>query len=407
MTIPDVTPATVPRFPTTPAHPLPLQPTTAPPISQNFFGDDRVPVTMNRWSFPGNAYQETVRFVLDYGQVNPVSGFTYQGTTQGSEQIAAWKHLYDEWNRYFYLYQDVVIAGGRASGGSYLFPKDITYTSPEYGEVYWNHIFTRVEDVTSTANYVEFTFDRIGDLFMWWVDWVQRIAMQDASAVAALGAGTANLVIGVYNTSVAGLIASYNQQAAALEQNPTYQDPGKVVAAQVAFVIAQITGAIAVVQAAITNIDNTVIKPTVAKGMEVAGGYVAQVQAIITTTMPVIAGAVAGAQAEIARQQAILEAEAKKQADNANAEITRRQAEAMAAIGSAVATLLGVVGTVTTLVGTLVGTAITEATRISGQVLAQAADRPLFYGALSAPVTITSPTDVVVIPAGGLTVTAD
>lgn len=56
---------------------------------------------------------------------------------------------------------------------------------------------------------------------------------------------------------------------------------------------------------------------------------------------------------------------------------------------------------------TLFATLFAQALATVNSTLAQLVDRPLYYGALSTPVTITSPSDVIVIPVGGLKVTAD
>lgn len=213
------------------------------------------------------------------------------------------------------------------------------------------------------------------------------------------------------------VVNTYNSQATAINNNPTVQNP-------MGAVNGAILTATTLVNSTLTTVSNAVTAAQAEAGRQIAaatllaGSVQAQVTALVdaqvafvTNTLTALQtqlnAALTNAQATVDQQRVILEAEAKKQQDAANAVVTKAQADAGAAVADATARATATLTFVQAEIARIGTLAIAEITRVIGVVNSTTQDRPLYHGALTTSVTVNGPTDVVVIPAGGLVITAD
>lgn len=245
-----------------------------------------------------------------------------------------------------------------------------------------------------------------------------NFANNTVAGVQPIALGLANTAITVYNGTVTLVANAYDAEAARLNAHPAVIDPAGFATTTVTqvqtIVNAQITAAVTLVNKTVADaliivggIKTGTVDPAIATAEAAIAAQVKFVTDTATSIQNQVTLIVNGALATITAEKTKLEAEAARLQAEASATVTQKQAEAMAAIADAQATLLTQVGVVTKAVADLSAMATTEVLRVVGSIQAQAADRPLYYGALSAAITVNGPADVVVIPPGGLQITAD
>lgn len=230
--------------------------------------------------------------------------------------------------------------------------------------------------------------------------------------------GYLNILPTVLAAQYAAVKTIFDAQATALNANPAVQNPQAYIAAQQLIVTnlvnAQIAGATALANstiAAATVIVNGyktgTVDPTVATALAQIATQQAFVNATILSAQAQVNAAIVTYTAVVNAQRTALEAEAARQQAVATATVTAAQAQAMALIASTTVTVLALAAQIQAQAAATVAQTLATVGAIVAGVQSQLADRPLYYGALTTPISVTNPTDVIVIPPGGLTITAD
>lgn len=229
------------------------------------------------------------------------------------------------------------------------------------------------------------------------------------------------VVINQFNAAVygpGGLAALYNAQATALNNNAAVQDPVGFANAQATAALAAINnavaGALALANATATTVTNAVnalktgtVDPAVANAQTLIAQQQAFVLAQVEALRILALATVNGAVATITAAKTTIDAEIAKQQAAAEALVTQAVADAMARVAGAILLVGQVQAQVQAEVNRITIEVLAEGARVLAQAQSLLADRPLYYGALASPITVTATTDVIVIPPGGLTITAN
>lgn len=248
---------------------------------------------------------------------------------------------------------------------------------------------------------------------------VQTSVTNLAGDLVALGSGKAGpagfLLVDSLNRALSltvgpALVAAYNTVAMALNSNVIVQDP-------LAYLTGFLGGGVSSVQGLID-----LVNQTAASLMAQVGPLVdqesQQVQSILDSTYQSVLSAlgtygatVQGVLTQAQQQAAALQAQAQAAAAAAAAQgqsaLTAALTDAMGRAAVLTAQVQGVLDGAGPALMAAAATGVGILAQQAAVVTSQLQDRPLFYGALQSPIVVTSPTDVIVIPAGGLIVTAD
>lgn len=245
-----------------------------------------------------------------------------------------------------------------------------------------------------------------------------KVAAFTTYAASFYAAQVFNSIASLYNVQMAQIVQIYSLYAAQVNANPAYANPYVYAAAQAqalqTLVNTQLQAATAaingVILAATTIVNNAktgTVDPTLTTVTNTIAQQEAFVKAALAQYTKIATDTVTAVTAEVERQRLILQAEAERQVAAGTAIVSQKQAEAFAAIGAALAQAGAVVADGQKQIAALTTQGLAVVLNAVTQVQASLADRPLFHGALSEPIVVNSSTDVIVIPAGGLIVTAD
>lgn len=248
--------------------------------------------------------------------------------------------------------------------------------------------------------------------------WVNYMVSLGVANVDAQANPIHNILANTFNGAVISIATVYDAQATALNANPVVRDPvnGSAAAAMAAVatvtgiangLVATVTGILNGGMAAINALKTGTVDPTVKQVETTLGQQGTFILGQVTAALATADAAVKSAVATINNQVTLLGAEVDRQAAAANKTVSDLQVSLMAEIARQIQNMLVIAGQLTTLAGQVSQTVLDLVLGTVASTQAQLADRPLFWGALTQPITVTSPTDVIVIPAGGLIITAD
>lgn len=443
MTVPDVTPTIAP-FPATPIYPIPLQPVSpTPPLLTSPYwpqGAGRLnrsgpqqrvanpngvtdSVTWSGGDFAvyyasSNNYTRSGSNFAPTGRENYLTPGMYNYFVISPTADANKRVLFTQLHAIPALHQP--LPGGNSPLG-YLVDAGVLHDLyfEEGHTVYLNDFSSSASVGTLSQSLWMTNASRCAGWFLQYLrDMVLARHSANLLAQSNAAAGLANSAITTYNSMAATVIGLHNAQATMLNNHPAYANPYTFATATLDAYLATVNGivngllilatnTVAAAQAEANRIKATTVDPTVQQALDLANATLTQVTAIVNAQVTAVMTAVTNAKAIADQQIAILNAEYEKQKTAAEARVTEEQRKAAAAIDNAVATALNLGGSVIVTVNGLVTAVMDEFLRVQAQLVAQTQDRPLFHGALTSPVTISGPTDVVVIPPGGLVITAD